>query len=103
MGDDGNRPVCCAPRGADAGSKAAAPAMAAREIERSRTVVGRRWSSPIAGTFIMGSNDKRFPADGEGPVRQVTLGEFAIACFAVSNLQFGDFVRATGYVTDAER
>jgi len=28
---------------------------------------------------------------------------FAIACFAVSNLQFGDFVRATGYTTDAER
>jgi formylglycine-generating enzyme len=103
MGDDGDSPVCCAQRGADAGSKAAAPATAAREIEPSRTLVGRRWSSPIAGTFIMGSNDQRFADDGEGPVRQVTLGEFVIACFAVSNLQFGDFVRATGYVTDAEK
>ena len=28
---------------------------------------------------------------------------FAIACHAVSNLQFGDFVRATGYTTEAER
>jgi sulfatase modifying factor 1 len=65
--------------------------------------VARRWSSPIGGAFRMGSNDKRFPDDGEGPVRQVSVGEFAIACFAVSNLQFGDFVRATGYVTDAER
>lgn len=51
----------------------------------------------------MGSNNTRFPEDGEGPVRSVTLGEFAIACYAVSNLQFGDFVRATGYATDAER
>ena len=51
----------------------------------------------------MGSDDGRFPDDGEGPVRRVTVSEFAIACFAVSNLQFGDFVRATGYTTDAER
>lgn len=51
----------------------------------------------------MGSQDSRFPDDGEGPVRHVTVSEFAIACFAVSNLQFGDFVRTTGYTTDAER
>jgi hypothetical protein len=51
----------------------------------------------------MGSDDNRFPDDGEGPVREVTISEFAIACFAVSNLQFGDFVRATRYTTDAER
>jgi formylglycine-generating enzyme required for sulfatase activity len=43
----------------------------------------------------MGSEDRRFPDDGEGPVRQVIVSEFGIACFAVSNLQFGDFVRAT--------
>ena len=51
----------------------------------------------------MGSGDTRFPDDGEGPVRQVTVSEFSIACFAVSNLQFGDFVRATAYTTDSER
>jgi len=51
----------------------------------------------------MGSHDRRFPDDGEGPVRKVTLAPFAIACHAVSNLQFGEFVRATGYTTDAER
>lgn len=51
----------------------------------------------------MGSNDRRFPEDGEGPVRRVTVGAFKIACYTVSNLQFGDFVRATGYTTDAER
>jgi formylglycine-generating enzyme required for sulfatase activity len=51
----------------------------------------------------MGSNDTRFPDDGEGPVRRVTVSEFAIACHAVSNLQFGNFVRATSYTTNAER
>ena len=51
----------------------------------------------------MGSDDTRFPDDSEGPVREVAVSEFAIACFAVSNLQFGDFVRTTGYTTDAER
>ena len=57
------------------------------------TVIPRRWSPPIGGTFLMGSNDTRFPDDGEGPVRQVTVSEFAIACFAVSNLQSGDFFK----------
>ena len=44
-----------------------------------------------------------FPQDGEGPVRRVALSTFAIAAYAVTNAQFGDFVRETGYVTDAER
>jgi formylglycine-generating enzyme required for sulfatase activity len=57
----------------------------------------------IGGSFTIGSADRRFPDDGEGPVRRVTVSAFAIACHAVSNLQFGDFVRATGYTTDAER
>ena len=51
----------------------------------------------------MGSNDRRFPDDGEGPMRRVTVAPFAIACHAVSNLQFGEFVRRTGYTSDAER
>ena len=52
----------------------------------------------------MGSNDRRFPEDGEGPSRRVTLGPSPspVTCWS-SNLQFGDFVRATGYATDAER
>lgn len=51
----------------------------------------------------MGSADTRFPEDGEGPIRTVTLDAFAIAAHTVTNAQFGDFVRGTGYVTDAER
>src|SRR5579872_927384 len=71
------------------------------QIEPSSMAIPRRWSTVIGGAFLMGSNDRRFPEDGEGPVRQVTVAPFAIACHAVSNLQFGDFVRATDYTTDA--
>src|SRR3954463_3220615 len=97
-------PSCCAKRSADVFPPATmAPAAAARQIEPNATAIPRRWSPSIGGCFLMGSNDLRFPEDGEGPVRRVTVSGFAIACHAVSNLQFGDFVRATGYTTDAER
>src|SRR3954464_13770563 len=72
-------------------------------IVPSSTAIPRRWSLPIGGAFHMGSADPGSVEDGEGPVRPVTLSPFAIACHAVSNLQFGDFVRATGYTTEAER
>ena len=44
-----------------------------------------------------------FPADGEGPVRQVQLDPFYIDEVAVRNQAFARFVSATGYCTDAER
>jgi len=55
------------------------------------------------GTFLMGSNDTTFPADREGPVREVTVGPFAIDPYAVTNADFERFVSATGYVTETER
>lgn len=56
------------------------------------------------GRFRMGGNDPdAFPADGEGPVREVQVGEFYIDAKAVTNAQFATFVKRTGYVTDAER
>ena len=52
----------------------------------------------------MGTDDPiGFPADGEGPVRAVTLKPFWIDAYAVSNARFAEFVGATGYITDAER
>jgi formylglycine-generating enzyme required for sulfatase activity len=95
---EGNSSCCVQARTSDR-----APAAAAGAIVPSATPILRRWSPEISGTFVMGSDDRRFPEDGEGPPRRVTLSPFAIACHAVSNLQFGDFVRATGYTTDAER
>jgi formylglycine-generating enzyme len=56
------------------------------------------------GEFLMGTDDRDgFPADGEGPVRTVSLRPFWMAPFAVSNDDFASFVNATGHVTEAER
>ncbi|BAJ32946.1 MULTISPECIES: formylglycine-generating enzyme family protein [Kitasatospora] len=56
------------------------------------------------GAFRMGGQDPDgIAGDGEGPVREVLLGPFAIAATTVSNAEFASFVRETGYVTDAER
>ncbi len=44
-----------------------------------------------------------FPGDHEGPVREAELPSFAVSAYAVTNAQFADFVRETGYRTDAER
>ncbi|WP_274651027.1 formylglycine-generating enzyme family protein [Paenibacillus humicola] len=56
------------------------------------------------GPFLMGTDDlESFPADGEGPVRNVTIKPFRIDRCAVTNEAFSKFVEATGYVTEAER
>ncbi|NBD25810.1 formylglycine-generating enzyme family protein [Paenibacillus glycinis] len=56
------------------------------------------------GTFLMGTNDEEgFPKDGEGPIREVALAPFYIDACAVTNREFGAFVQATGYLTEAER
>jgi formylglycine-generating enzyme required for sulfatase activity len=56
------------------------------------------------GPFLMGTESAEgFPADGEGPIRQVTLDPFYMDRYPVTNDQFAEFVRATGYVTESER
>ncbi|MFI0939847.1 formylglycine-generating enzyme family protein [Streptomyces sp. NPDC021020] len=64
-------------------------------------------AAPVAlpgGTFLMGTDDPEgFPADGEGPVREVALRPFRIDAHAVSNDRFAAFVAATGHVTETER
>ncbi|HET6628070.1 MAG TPA: formylglycine-generating enzyme family protein [Nocardioidaceae bacterium] len=57
-----------------------------------------------AGSFLMGNDSAlSYPADGEGPVREVSTGAFWIDACAVSNTDFDRFVRRTGYRTEAER
>lgn len=56
-----------------------------------------------AGTFLMGTDDPvAFKADGEGPIREVTIDAFQIDRTAVTNEQFQQFIHETGYVTEAE-
>jgi formylglycine-generating enzyme required for sulfatase activity len=57
-----------------------------------------------AGSFLMGSEDREVnPGDGEGPVRKVTVSPFWISRHTVTNGEFAEFVRLTGYRTGAER
>ena len=56
------------------------------------------------GPLYMGSESREsFPADGEGPVRRVSLSPFFISKYAVTNEQFAGFVRAVKFRTEAER
>ncbi len=55
------------------------------------------------GTFLMGTdNPDGFPADGEGPIRPVTLTPFRIDQYPVTNSDFAAFIRATNYRTESE-
>ena len=85
------------------------------EVENSQTPSPRQAPKPNfnlstegmirlkGGTFLMGSNDKTFPSDGEGPVRPVQVKPFWIDAHVVTNAQFATFVAATDYVTEAEK
>ncbi len=58
----------------------------------------------VGGEFAMGNDGPdAVPEDGEGPVRRVTVDAFSIGATTVTNREFAAFVRATRYVTDAER
>ncbi len=94
--------ACCGPMAGHPESSVAAPSFAIPE--RDATVVARGMVEIPAGPFWMGSSDADvFPDDGEGPVREVEVSAFRIDAKAVSNAQFASFVKATGYVTEAER
>ena len=53
-----------------------------------------------SGTFRMGS-DAHYPE--EAPAHEVSVSGFHIDRAQVTNRQFAQFVRSTGYVTVAER
>jgi len=54
-------------------------------------------------SFLMGTNEEDvFPADGEGPARQVTVDDFYIDQHTVTNREFQLFIKDTNYKTDAE-
>lgn len=54
-------------------------------------------------TFEMGTNKPVFSADYEGPARNITITkDFYLDKYEVSNQNFYDFVRDTGYETEAE-
>ncbi|MCE9590271.1 MAG: formylglycine-generating enzyme family protein [Planctomycetes bacterium] len=74
------------------------------EIRRVRTGITKGMVQLAGGPFLMGNESTlAFPADGEGPVREVTIDPFWIDAAAVTNEKFARFIEATGYVTEAEK
>ena len=72
-------------------------------LERIRTGSEADLRPIPGGEFLMGSADADgWPADGEGPVRAVTLQPYLIDAACVTNEQFNGFVNATGHKTEAE-
>lgn len=55
------------------------------------------------GKTFVGTRQPDIPQDGEGPERAVTLADYALEAMTVTNARFAEFVKATGYVTEAER
>ncbi|MFO1303054.1 MAG: formylglycine-generating enzyme family protein [Burkholderiales bacterium] len=87
--------ACCTP----SASEGARPA---QEVPRGK--VDSDLVRVEACEFLMGNEGPdAVPGDGEGPVRRVRVDGFSIARATVTNREFADFVRATRYVTDAER
>jgi eukaryotic-like serine/threonine-protein kinase len=57
-----------------------------------------------AGNFLMGSTDSdTYASDNEKPQHTVSLEEYLIGKYEVTNAQFAAFVQATGYKTTAEQ
>lgn len=56
------------------------------------------------GTFTMGTDSKEgFPEDKEGPAEKVSVEDFYISPYTVTNQDFLEFFLATNYITDAEK
>jgi formylglycine-generating enzyme required for sulfatase activity len=93
--------ACCAPSSGRALPVRAAPvAKSSRSADADLVTMVRL----EGGAVLLGAEDgEGYPADGEGPVREVRLRPFWIDAVAVTNARFASFVGATGHVTDAER
>jgi formylglycine-generating enzyme len=94
--------ACCGPSGGSDRQAGSAPLPVA--AVRDPADVARGMVRIDGGEFRMGGDDaEAFPDDGEGPVRTVAVSPYLIDATAVTNRQFGVFVKDTGYVTEAER
>lgn len=82
--------VACSQKAGVASAPPAPPCLAASAGE----------AEAPAGDFMMGAEPLLL---GEGPPRRVKVGAFAIDRTEVTNAEFAAFVRATGYITEAER
>jgi sulfatase modifying factor 1 len=52
------------------------------------------------GDFFMGTEKPLIPPDGEGPARRIKISSFYVDVHEVSNAEFEQFTKKTGYVTE---
>ena len=73
-------------------------------IPRQKNSIFNNMVSIPAGSFIMGTNSNiGFPQDGEGPEKNISLEDFNIDIYSVTNSEFEKFVTETKYRTEAEQ
>lgn len=103
--DTRSHPPCCTPGQGLVELRPAPPAGAAPSPPSAAAArVARGLVELPGGRFLMGSDDADgVAADGEGPVREIGLGAFALSPTTVTNAEFASFVKETGHVTEAER
>lgn len=103
--DDPSAAPCCAPHRDTSGPDAPelSPPLAREDQGRSADTAHVDLVQLPGGAFTMGEGGPMaYPDDGEA-LRPAQVGTFSISATAVTNVQFRDFVSATGYVTEAER
>jgi sulfatase modifying factor 1 len=96
-------PACCVPSKHRADRLAASTGLSSQRI---RATEGSTEDMILleGGDFLMGTDAREgFPADGEGPVRRVTLDSFYIDPRPVTNEAFAKFIEATHYRTESEQ
>lgn len=93
---------CCAPQRNHSGAKGVSELCQEPLSLRSASTEGM--VRVAGGRYRIGyEGPEAWDSDGEGPVREVTLGNYWLDATAVSNAQFAEFVEATGYVTESEK
>ena len=94
--------ACCTPENDGPGREAGSPYLN-RPFETVTSGSTRGMKLLEGGPFLMGNDkDDGFPEDGEGPVREVTVHPFYVDVTPVTNVQFQEFINATGYRSDAD-
>ncbi|WP_204114470.1 formylglycine-generating enzyme family protein [Shimia biformata] len=96
---DPSKPSCCPP-----GGTKDQPAPTDAAITPRPDGISLHDTVPVpGGQSLVGTNRPEILNDGEDPIRKSRVKPFRIATTTVTNAQFQAFVKATGYVTEAER
>jgi sulfatase modifying factor 1 len=98
------RRPCCAPTNRRLEHLRASVVLSSRRPRAPMRSVPADFVLLKGATFRMGSDrTDAFPHDGEGPSRLVSIDDFYICRYTVTNIEFTAFASATGYHTLAER